>query len=75
MILVSSRDLIDEELRYAVGEPIVWSAHERARPPINGLQFALFADSYEDDSLQMQLFPNVGKYAGKSLCSSPTKTT
>ena len=75
MILVSSRDYINEELRYAVGEPTVWSAHERARPPINEFQFALFTDSYEDDSLQMQLFPNVEEYAGKSLCSSPTKTT
>ena len=75
MILVSSRDLIDEELRYAVGEPIVWSSHERARSSTIEFQFALFTDSYEDDSLQMQLFPNVGEYAGKSLCSSPTKTT
>lgn len=75
MILVSSRDFIDGELRYVVGEPIVWSSHERARPPINEFQFALFIDSYEDDSLQMQVFPNVGEYAGKSLCSSPTKTT
>lgn len=75
MILVSSRYFVSEELRYAVGEPIVWSLHERARPPINEFQFALFTDSYEDDSLQMQVFPNVGEYAGKSLCSSPTKTT
>ena len=75
MILVSSRDFINGELRYAVGEPIVWSSHERARPPISEFQFALFTDSYEDDSLQMQIFPNVGEYAGKSLCSSPTKTT
>ena len=75
MILVSSRDFINDELRYVVGEPIVWSSHERARPPINEFQFALFIDSYGDNSLQMQLFPNVGKYAGRSLYSSPTKNT
>ena len=75
MMLMASKERTLFELKYAVGEPTVWCSHERARPPINEFQFALFTDNYKDDSLQMQVFPNVGKYAGKSLCSSPTKTT
>lgn len=75
MILMTSKKRTLSELEYAVDQPTVWCSHERSYPPTIEFEFNLYTDSYEDNSLQMQVFPNVGEYAGKSLCSSPTKTT